>query len=225
MRKQATLANEFIHLNFRSTVPYAPHLKQEHGFFRKPFSKAVEDVKLNRPISFIGLCEPFMTTPLSKLILLFIFLVTTVTIPPFHQNVVAADLMIRNARLRATPPNAPVAAGYLTIQNIGLKMDRLIGISAPFAMKSEIHEMTMSGDVVQMRKINGGLNIPPNESVTLKPGGRHIMFMKLKEQLKHGEQKSVNLVFEQHGQIVVIFKVEDIGRQPQHSESDDNQIE
>jgi len=166
-----------------------------------------------------------MTTQLSKLILLFISLVTTVTIPPFYQNVVAADLMIHNARIRATPPNAAVAAGYLTIQNMGSNTDRLIGISAPFAMKSEVHEMTMSGDVVQMRKINGGLNIPPNESLTLKPGDRHIMFTKLKEQLKHGEQRSVNLVFERHGEIVVSFKVEDIGRQPQHSESNDSQVE
>lgn len=186
---------------------------------------AVEDAKLSQPSSFISLYELFMTTQLSKLILLFIFLVTTVTMPPFHQNIMAADLMIHNARVRATPPNAAVAAGYLTIQNMGSKTDRLIGISAPFAMKSEIHEMKMEGDVMQMRMIRGGLKIPPNGSLTLKPGGRHIMFMKLKEQLKHGEQKSVNLVFEQHGQIVVNFKVEDIGRKSQHSESNDNQIE
>jgi len=182
---------------------------------------SVEDAKLSQPSSFISLYELFMTTQLSKLILLFIFLVTTVTIPPFHQNIMAADLMIHDARVRATPPNAAVAAGYLTIQNMGSKTDRLIGISAAFAMKSEIHEMKMEGDVMQMRMINWGLKIPPNGSLTLKPGGRHIMFMKLKEQLKHGEQKSVNLVFEQHGQIVVNFKVEDIGRKPQHSESND----
>ena len=166
-----------------------------------------------------------MTTQLSKLIPLFIFLVTTVAIPPFHQNVMAADLMIHNARIRATPPNAAVAAGYLTIQNMGSKTDRLIGISAPFAMKSEIHEMKMEGDVIQMRMISGGLKIPPNGSLTLKPGGRHIMFRKLKEQLKHGEQRSVNLVFERHGEIVVSFKVEDIGKQPQHSESNGSQFE
>lgn len=157
----------------------------------------------------------------SKGILLALGLIVFTLGPSLPQNITVSELMIYDARARATPPKAPVAGGYLTIMNTGSEMDRLIGVSAPFAGKTEIHEMKIKDDVMQMRRVDGGVEIPANGSVQLKPGGLHIMFMHLKEQLVHGEHKSVILVFERHGSIEVVISIEDIGKQPKHYSNED----
>jgi uncharacterized protein YcnI/copper(I)-binding protein len=111
------------------------------------------------------------------------------------------DLEIMSAMIRATPPKAPVSAGYMVIRNKGSEMDRLIGGAASFAGKVEIHEMKMDGDVMKMREVAGGLEIPAGGEVTLKAGGLHVMFMKLGEQMKDGETRTITLEFEKAGKV------------------------
>ena len=144
--------------------------------------------------------------------------------PAFPQDVRVGDLIIHDARIRATPPEAPVAGGYLTIINLGSKTDRLIDVAAPFAIKAEIHEMKVENNIMRMRRIEGGIAIPANGSVILKPGGRHIMFIQLKEQLLHGEQRPVTFVFERHGVISIHASVQDIGKEPEASLQKDNSV-
>lgn len=108
---------------------------------------------------------------------------------------------------RATPPNAPVSGGYMVIRNTGTEPDRLIAGEAAFAGKVEIHEMTMDGDVMKMRPVEGGLEIPPGGEVELKPGGYHVMFVQLGEQLNENEKRAATLVFEKAGPVEVEFDV------------------
>ncbi|WP_083649313.1 copper chaperone PCu(A)C [Salaquimonas pukyongi] len=117
-------------------------------------------------------------------------------------------LEIDHPHARATMPGAPVSGGYLVIRNTGTEADRLIGGSAEFAGKTEIHQMKMENDIMKMREVEGGLEIPAGGEVILKPGGYHVMFMKLGEQLKEGEKRKVTLNFEKAGKIEVEFNVE-----------------
>ena len=121
--------------------------------------------------------------------------------------VTVGNLEISGAAIRATPPRAPVSGGYMTIKNNGNSSDRLIGAKADFAGKIEVHEMSMQGDVMKMREVEGGIEIPAGGEVTLKPGGLHVMFMKLGEQLKSGEMRQVTLVFEKAGEVELILPV------------------
>jgi copper(I)-binding protein len=70
------------------------------------------------------------------------------------------SLEIEQPYARATPPNAPVSGGYMTIRNSGAETDRLISGEADFADRVEIHEMAMEGDVMKMRQLTDGLEIP-----------------------------------------------------------------
>jgi copper(I)-binding protein len=117
------------------------------------------------------------------------------------------DLVIENPMARATPPNAPVSGGYMTIRNEGGQADRLTGGSADFAGKVEIHEMAMDGDVMKMRELADGLEIPAGGSVELKPGGYHVMFMQLSEQLKDGEKVKATLTFDKAGYVDIELPV------------------
>lgn len=119
-------------------------------------------------------------------------------------------LEIMHPVARATPPGAPVSGGYMMIKNTGAEADRLIAGSVDFAGKVEIHEMTMDGDVMKMREVEGGLEIPAGGEVELRPGGYHVMFMKLGEQLKPGEKRKATLTFEKAGNVEIEFNVEEI---------------
>ncbi len=116
---------------------------------------------------------------------------------------------------RATPDGAAVAGGFLTVTNTGPQADRLIGGTAAFAGEVEVHEMAMEGDVMKMRHLADGLDIPAGAEVVLKPGGYHIMFMGLTTGLTEGETVKGTLVFEKAGTIEVEWKVEAMGaREP-----------
>ena len=49
---------------------------------------------------------------------------------------------------------------------------------------------------MKMRPVEGGLEIKPGETVTLKPGGYHVMFVKLKHPLETGKTVEATLQFE-----------------------------
>lgn len=73
---------------------------------------------------------------------------------------------------------------------------RLLSASTPVAGVVEIHEMKMDGDVMRMRALPKGLELPAGKAVELKPGGHHLMLMDLKQQLKPGDTVAVTLVIE-----------------------------
>ncbi len=135
------------------------------------------------------------------------FAVATLSDAALAGEVTVGDLKIEQPYARATVPGAPVAGGYMTITNTGSQPDRLIGGSARFAAKVEIHEMKMQGDIMRMREVAGGLEIPANGSVGLEPGGYHVMFIKLREQLQEGEKRTVTLMFEKAGKVDLPFAV------------------
>ena len=118
------------------------------------------------------------------------------------------DLEIGHPWSRATLPNAPVAGGYMTIENTGKTDDTLLGGSTPAAGKVEIHQMNMEGDIMTMRQLEDGLLIPAGETVTLKPGGYHLMLMKPQKPFKEGERVPLTLQFEKAGEVKVELAVD-----------------
>ena len=119
----------------------------------------------------------------------------------------AGDIMIEGAFSRATLPNQPVAGAFMMLKNTGDEVDRLIAGESPIAGYIEIHEMAMQGDVMKMRELEGGLEIPAGEMVELKPGGYHVMFFELTGPLVEGEMFEVTLEFEKGGKVTLPVKV------------------
>ena len=129
----------------------------------------------------------------------------------------AGSLDISNPWSRATPKGASVAAGYMKITNNGSAPDRLVSGSSDVASKFEVHEMTMENGVAKMRPVKGGLEIKPGESVELKPGSFHVMFVGLKKPLSAGEHFKATLTFEKAGPVSVDYDVLAMGSQPSGS--------
>jgi copper(I)-binding protein len=112
---------------------------------------------------------------------------------------------------RATAPTAPTGGGFLTITNQGTTPDRLVAVRSSAAGKVQVHEMKMDGDIMRMRPLEHGLDIPAGGTVKLAPGGFHLMMMDLKGPLKKGTEVPVTLVFEKAGSIDIELDVEGIG--------------
>ena len=94
------------------------------------------------------------------------------------------DLTVTSPWTRATPGGAKIAGGYLKITNNGSSADRFLGAKSEATDRVEIHEMSMSDGVMKMRPLPNGLEIKPGETVELKSGGYHLMFMDLRQSLK-----------------------------------------
>jgi periplasmic copper chaperone A len=129
------------------------------------------------------------------------------------QEFKAGDLTIDHPWSRATPAGAKVAAGYMTIVNKGIAPERLIGGSTSVAGRVEIHEMAMKDGVATMRPVAGGLLIEPGKTVTLAPGGYHLMLQDLKAPLKQGDKLQATLEFEKAGKVDVTLDVQTVGAQ------------
>ena len=135
-------------------------------------------------------------------------------------------LEIGTVQIRATAPGMNVTGGYVAITNHGNSDDTLVAASASFAKRVELHEMTHDNGVMKMRRRGDGIGIPAGETVLLKPGGLHIMFMGLKETLQPGEMREIALEFASGHRMTVpamVLKPGDIkagGHGHSHDESD-----
>ncbi|KQT44377.1 hypothetical protein ASG43_13555 [Aureimonas sp. Leaf454] len=117
------------------------------------------------------------------------------------------SIRIEGGFVRAMLPGQKVGGGYLTIVNTGVDADRLLSVSTDAARRGSLHEMEMSGDVMRMRELAGGIDIPAGGSVSLSPGGTHLMFTEVDRPFATGTAVEVTLVFERAGPVSVVLPV------------------
>lgn len=97
-------------------------------------------------------------------------------------NLLAQSVTVKDAWARATVPGQKATGAFMKITvKDGAK---LVAVSSPVAGVSEVHEMKMDGDIMKMRAVQGGLDLPAGKTVELKPGGLHLMLMDLKGPLQ-----------------------------------------
>ncbi|MBV8698686.1 MAG: copper chaperone PCu(A)C [Bradyrhizobium sp.] len=149
--------------------------------------------------------------PLAGLAMLAVMMSSLLGAPARAEEVKAGDLVISQAWSRATPRGAKTGGGFLTIENKGSAPDRLVAVSGDFADKIEVHEMAVKNGVMTMRAVENGLTIEPGKTVTLAPGGYHLMMLDLKAPLKQGDKLPVTLQFEKAGTVVVTLDVQGVG--------------
>ena len=105
-----------------------------------------------------------------------------------------AQTTVTEPWVRATVAQQKASGLFARITSV--KGARLVAASSPVAGGVEIHEMRMDGDVMRMRALPRGLELPAGKTVDLAPGGYHLMLIDLKQQLKAGDTVAVTLVIE-----------------------------
>jgi hypothetical protein len=105
----------------------------------------------------------------------------------------AQNVEVQNAWARATVQGQKASGAFMTLT--AQAPGRLVSVSSPVAGVAEVHEMKMEGDVMKMRALANGLELPAGKPVELKPGGYHVMLMDLKLPLQKDTTIPVTLVF------------------------------
>jgi len=116
------------------------------------------------------------------------------------------EIEIGHPYARPTVASQPMGGGYLSLDNKG-RDDKLLSATAAVSASVELHSMSMEGDVMRMRQIDG-IALPAGTKVELKPGGYHLMFVSLKVPLKAGDKFPMKLKFEKAGEVEVTVSVE-----------------
>lgn len=121
----------------------------------------------------------------------------------------AATIAVKGAWARSTPGNPNEnSAGYAQVTNNGAQADRLVAASAPsnVAGTVELHRTVRVGDQMKMEPVTG-YDIAPGATLTLEPGGNHIMLLNLPAAMKAGTKIPISLRFERAPAMTVEFEV------------------
>ena len=102
-----------------------------------------------------------------------------------------AQTQVSDPWIRGTVAQQRATGAFMTITSA--TGARLVGAASPVAAVVEIHEMAMDGQVMRMRALKDGLDLPSGKSVELKPGGYHVMLMDLKQPLLAGQKIPLTL--------------------------------
>ena len=105
----------------------------------------------------------------------------------------AQTVDVKDAWVRTSVPGQKATGAFMKLTaKDGAK---LVAASSPVAGVTEVHEMKMEGDVMKMKAVAGGLDLPAGKTVELKPGGYHVMLMDLKAALPKDSTIPLTLVF------------------------------
>jgi copper(I)-binding protein len=99
-------------------------------------------------------------------------------------------------------PTGTNSAIYMILINDGDSGDRLTGARSPAARAVELHESRMEDGVMTMRQLDG-VEIPPGQTVTFRPAGRHLMLLDLAGGLREGDTVDLTLELERSGPLEV----------------------
>ncbi len=103
----------------------------------------------------------------------------------------AAGVKVENAWARATAPGQPVGAAFM---DLTADADlALVGARSPASKLVELHTMSMDKGVMIMRQVER-IDLPKGKTVSLKPGGLHIMLIELNAPVRAEERARITLV-------------------------------
>lgn len=102
-----------------------------------------------------------------------------------------AEVTVSDVWVRTTAPGQQVAGAYLKV--ISSEDAKITGGASPVSEALELHEMSMQGDVMRMRRLES-IELPAGKQVALMPGGLHIMLMGIKSQIKDGDTVPIELI-------------------------------
>ena len=102
------------------------------------------------------------------------------------------ELQFTDPWIRGSVPGQKNGAGYLVIENAASQPTALISAQSDRADRIELHTIVREDGVAKMREVQQ-IDIPASGSVTLQPGGYHVMFIGLTQPFKEGEVITVEL--------------------------------
>lgn len=114
----------------------------------------------------------------------------------------AADLQVNQPWVREAPPGASVQAAYMQLHNGGQTALKVIAISSPDFARVEMHRTEMKDGMARMLPVKS-LDLAPGETLSLAPGGYHLMLFEPHRALRAGDRVQLQLQLEDGGSVAV----------------------
>lgn len=115
----------------------------------------------------------------------------------------AEDIAVENAWSRASIGVSRPGAAYMTVRNTGNESVTLTGLSTDLAIMPEIHRSTTNEQGVSSMSPAGDLAMAPGETISLEPGGLHVMLMQLQRPMTEDDNFLLTLEFSDGGTVQV----------------------
>jgi periplasmic copper chaperone A len=130
-------------------------------------------------------------------------------------SALGAEVSIGDPYARAVPPGQPNSAVFMSLENQTVKNQALVGAESAVSEIVELHTHVEEGGMMRMRRVEK-IEVPAGETVTLKPGGLHVMLIGLNQPLEPGDAVDLTLIFEDGSRMPVQAPVRRIEVQMQH---------
>lgn len=104
-----------------------------------------------------------------------------------------AQVTVSEAWVRGTVAQQKATGAFMTLS--AAQDSRLLSASSPVAGAVEVHEMSMTDNVMRMRQLDS-LALPAGKPVKLMPGGYHLMLLQLQRPLADGDKVPLTLELE-----------------------------
>jgi len=135
----------------------------------------------------------------------------------FALPALADTVKVDNPWVRATAPGQKVAGAFMDL-TADADMT-LLGAESPAAKVVELHTMAMDNGVMVMRPMKE-IALPKGKTVSLKPGGLHVMLIDLHGQIKEGDKTSITLTVRgadgKQQKLAVVAEAKQAGSMRQH---------
>jgi len=113
-----------------------------------------------------------------------------------------ASLTITGAVVAEPVSGSQRTAMYFSVTNRGESADELLSVSTPTAGRAEIHRTYADGGMMRMEEVSS-LPVAAGETVSLAPGGVHVMLLDLKQPLWSGDRIDATLRFRSMGEVAI----------------------
>lgn len=105
-----------------------------------------------------------------------------------------SGIAVTDGWVRAARAGQPATAAYFSVCN-GDADDELIAASFAGAQTTELHQTVTAADGTASMTPTSSIPLPSGETVTLKPGGTHIMLIGVGDAIASGDSVAITLEF------------------------------
>ena len=132
---------------------------------------------------------------------------------PTTGSIVSSDGWVR----ATTDTEDPSMTGvFMQLTNEGESAVTLVGASSEVAAMTQLHTMQMQDGQMAMVEAPDGFTIEPGKTLTLAPGGDHIMLMDLSRDLNAGDEVTLTLTFDNESTVKEILPVKEFTEETGH---------
>lgn len=120
-----------------------------------------------------------------------------------------ADVTVQSPYVRAMPPGQKVTGAFMVLSNTDSDARAVVGAQSAVARVVELHTHESKDGMMQMRQVSQ-ISIEASGSVTLKPGGLHVMLIDVKKRLNEGDEVEITLLLDNGEKLTVTAPVKTV---------------